>query len=461
MKVLLLNPPGRRIYIRDYFCSKTTKSNYLFHPVDLVTLSGTVASEYETEVLDCMAERLDEAAAAARIAALAPQVIVSLVGSVSWDEDRRFLAAQAAAGRRVIAIGDVLHEDSLKRLEQEPWLEASLHVFANADILHYLRGDRERIEDMTVRDGDGRPQRLLAVERKQRKGGFRVPRPRHELFPRQGYHFSFARTQRFATVLTDYGCPYPCTFCVIGTLGFQTRPVADVLEELDALRADGIRELFFMDQTFGVQRARALELCAAMAERGDLSFTAFTRPDVADDQMLAAMRAAGCHTVILGVESADDALLAAYKKGYKSSVIAQAFERAKRHGLRTVGTFIIGLPQETEASLERTLDLAVALEMDFMSLNMAVPRFGTPFRAEALALGLAEREDLVMDQGGESAFLPTQTLDRGRMLALKKRMVRRFYLRPSFLWKRLTGTRSWWELSAQVKEGLALLRRNV
>jgi hypothetical protein len=78
-----------------------------------------------------------------------------------------------------------------------------------------------------------------------------------------------------------------------------------------------------------------------------------------------------------------------------------------------------------------------------------------------LALGLAQREDLVMDQGGESAFLPTQTLDRDRMLALKKRMVRRFYLRPSFLWKRLTGTRSWWELSAQVKEGLALLRRNV
>lgn len=461
MKVLLLNPPGKRIYIRDYFCSKTTKSNYLFHPVDLVTLSGTVASEHELSVLDCMAERLSPEAAAQRIDQLAPEVIVALVGSVSWEEDRQFLAQQHQAGRRVLAIGDVLHEDSLLRLANEPWLEAALHVFANADVLHYLRGNREAIEDMTVRDAAGQPQRLLAVERKQRKGGFRVPRPRHELFPEKGYHFSFARSERFATVLTDYGCPYPCTFCVIGTLGFQTRPVADVLVELDALRARGVRELFFMDQTFGVVRARALELCSALAERGDLSWTAFTRPDVADDQMLAAMRNAGCHTVIMGVESADDGLLAGYKKGYKSSVIAGAFERAKRHGLRTVGTFIIGLPQETESSLERTLDLAVALEMDFMSLNMAVPRFGTPFRAEALALGLAEREDLVMDQGGESAFLPTQTLDRTRMLALKKRMVRRFYLRPGFLWKRLTSTRNWWEFSAQVKEGLALLRRNV
>ena len=50
--------------------------------------------------------------------------------------------------------------------------------------------------------------------------------------------------------------------------------------------------------------------------------------------------------------------------------------------------------------------------MDFMSLNVAVPRFGTPFRKRALELGLADPDDLVMDQGGEDAFLPTRTLDR-------------------------------------------------
>ncbi len=461
MRVLLLNPPGRRIYIRDYFCSKTTKSNYLFHPIDLVVLSGTLALEHEVSVLDCMAERLDPFAAGKRIEAFDPQVIVSLVGSVSWDEDRVFLAGQAANGRRILAIGDVLHEDSQLRMAHEAWLEACLHVFANHDVLHYLNGDLDKIEDMTVRDESGAALRLLRVERKFRKGAFRIPRPRHELFPRHGYHFSFARNERFATLLTDYGCPYPCTFCVIGTLGFQTRPVADVLEEIDACRADGVHEFFFLDQTFGVERKRGLELCAALAERKDLSWTGYTRPDVADDEMLAAMRAAGCHTVMMGVESADDALLATYKKGYKSSIIADAFRRAKRHGLRTVGTFIIGLPEETEQSLEKTLELAVRLEMDFLSLNMAVPRFGTPFRARALELGIARREDLVMDQGGETAFLPTQTLDRERMLALKKRMVRKFYLRPGYLWSRLRQAKSMWELKAQAKEGWALLRRNV
>ncbi len=110
--------------------------------------------------------------------------------------------------------------------------------------------------------------------------------------------------------------------------------------------------------------------------------------------------------------------------------------------------------------MRATLELALKLELDFMSLNMAVPRFGTPFRARALDLGLTGSNDLVMDQAGTQATLSTSTLDRATMLRLKKRMVRRFYLRPSFLGRRLLAVGSWHEALAQVREGLALLRRN-
>lgn len=458
MKVLLLNPPGDRVYIRDYFCSKTTKSNYLFHPVDLVALSGTLAERHAVEVLDCMAENLPNARAQERIDASNPDVIVSLVGSVSWNEDRDFLSFQRALGRRVVVIGDVLHERSEQRLLEEAWIEAALHDFSNQDIVHYLAGSREALLDMTIRDAAGQP---LRIRKGARRGSFQIPRPRHELFPARGYHFSFARSEPFATVLTDYGCPYPCTFCVIGTLGFKTRDLAAVLEELDHLRGRGVKEIFFMDQTFGVVRQRALELCSALEARGDLSWTAFTRPDTADDELLQAMRRAGCHTVIMGVESASDAVLAAYKKGYKADAVREGFARVKRHGLRSVGTFIIGLPEEDEASLRRTLELALELDLDFMSLNMAVPRFGTPFRARAVEMGLADPQDLVMDQGGADAFLPTRTLDRRTMLDLKKSMVRRFYLRPGYLWRRLRSVRSLTELRGQVREGLALISRNL
>src|SRR5688572_5314456 len=254
MRVLLCNPPGERVYIRDYFCSKTTKSNYLFHPIDLVMLSGTVASRHEVAVLDAIADGLTVAEAHGRIEGFAPDAIVSLVGSVSWPEDREFLAREAARGRRVIAIGDVLHENADRRIAENPWLEAALGDFVSEDVLALLEGRHEDVRGSAFRLADGR------IESRARKprGAYRVPRPRHELFG-SGYRFSFARSRPFATVLTDHGCPYPCTFCVMSTLGFATRPVEDVLEEIDFLRGRGIRELFVMDQTFGVRRERGLE----------------------------------------------------------------------------------------------------------------------------------------------------------------------------------------------------------
>jgi radical SAM superfamily enzyme YgiQ (UPF0313 family) len=458
VRVLLLNPPGSDIFIRDYFCSKTTKSNYLFHPIDLLALSGTLAARHDVSVLDAIAERLSPRSAMKRILELAPGVVVALVGSVSWVEDRAFLAELSRRGARVLAIGDLLQERSEERLAEEPWLEAALHAFTNEDAVAYLDGNLDRVAEMTVRRADGCIER---IRKGARHGAYRIPRPRHELFPSRGYRFSFARREPFATLLTDYGCPYPCTFCVIGTLGFKTRPVEDVLEEIDHLRARGVRELFFLDQTFGLARARASELCASLAERGDLSWTAFTRPDTASEELLSEMARAGCHTLVLGVESADEAVLRTYRKGYETAQVRAAVAAAKRAGLRTVGTFVVGLPEESEDSLRATLELAIELDLDFMSLNMAVPRFGTPFRTRALELGLTREDDLVMDQGGAQTFLPTAFLSRDRMQTIKRRMIRRFYLRPGWIARRIASVRSPGELARQVREGAALLARNV
>jgi len=457
VRVLLLNPPGRELYVRDYFCSKTTKSNYHFHPVDLLALSGTLTAHHDVTVLDCMAEGLAPAAAQARIDVAKPDAIISLVGSVSWDEDRVFLADQARLGRRVFAIGDVLHESPLRRLAEEPWLEAILDDFTTLDAIHLLDGEEENVLRASWRRADGS---LTSRDEPRRGREHRLPRPRHELFPARGYRFSFARQAPFATILTDYGCPWPCTFCVISTLGHSARPVQDVLVEVDELRSRGTHELFVADQTFGVRRERALELCDALRSRGDLSWTAFTRPDLADDELLRAMRSAGCHTLIMGVESADDGVLDACRKGYATDIVRGAFERARAHGLRTVGTFVVGLPEETEGSLERTLELALQLDLDFMSLNVAVPRFGTPFRADAIAAGLIEGDALVMDQSGATVTLPTRSLTRAEIDRIKRRMIRRFYLRPRWLWRRVRDVSGPRELFAQAREGLALLSRN-
>jgi hypothetical protein len=458
MKVLLLNPPGRDLYIRDYFCSKTTKSNYLFHPIDLLILSGVFSQRHDTRVLDAIAERLSPASALQRVLAFAPDVVVTLVGAVSWPEDRAFLADVKRFGRpKIFAIGDVLHDGGEELLESEAWLDGCFQSFANGDALALAEGRVDSLANASVKTHG----RVVRSRGGKQYGVVEIPVPRHDLFSARGYSFSFARRAPFATVLTDYGCPYPCTFCVIGTLGFAVRPLDSVLEEFRFLKNLGARELFVMDQTFGIQKQRALDLCEAMRRDGfDFGWTAYARPDLAGDELLTSMKRAGCHTVMMGVETPRDPVLESYKKGYDSGAVREAFARARRIGLRTVGTFIIGLPEDTAESIDETVNYAIDLEMDFASFNVAVPRVGTPFRDTTIGLGLADPSARVMDQGGSTAAMPTTTLSRERMLELKRRAIRRFYLRPGYLFKRLARVRTAHELNSQIREGFALLMRN-
>ena len=143
---------------------------------------------------------------------------------------------------------------------------------------------------------------------------------------------------------------------------------------------------------------------------------------------------------MLGVESASPAMLKAYRKGYKADQVAGGLQLVRDAGIRTVGTFILGLPEDTRESMEETIRLACTLPLDFASFSVAVPRFGTPLRLQAKAEGLIE--DLrVMDQSGETVAMATHTLSRQEVLALKRQAVRRFYLRPSYLLRRLSRWR--------------------
>jgi radical SAM superfamily enzyme YgiQ (UPF0313 family) len=222
----------------------------------------------------------------------------------------------------------------------------------------------------------------------------------------------------------------------------------------------GVKDVLFHDQTWGIHRQRNLDLCAAVVAEGlDLGWTTFTRVDVVDDEVLAAWKAAGCHTLMFGVEFASADMLKRYRKGYRPEQIVTGLERTRQHDIRTVGTFLLGLPEETRETLEATVQLACDLPLDYASFNVAVPRHGTPLRAQAKTLGLLD-EHATMDQSGAYVMMGTETLTPAEVLAAKRQAVRRFYLRPRWLFERARAMGSWAELGWQVREGAALLARN-
>jgi radical SAM superfamily enzyme YgiQ (UPF0313 family) len=227
---------------------------------------------------------------------------------------------------------------------------------------------------------------------------------------------------------------------------------------LDYLSWLGVKELFLADQSFGAAPGHGRMVMELFRKFGN-SYTAFARPDQGDGEFWKGLKDSGCHTVIMGLESAVPEILSAYEKGYDREKIAQGVRQAKDAGLRVVTTVIIGLPEDRKESIIETMKFLRELDPDFASYNLAVPRSLTALRKTVLGEGLASGSE--MDQGGSFAALRTRNLSSKELVALKKKAVRDFYLRPGYVWKRFKSAEGASELYALAREGMSVLGKNI
>ena len=442
MKVLLLNPPGQLPYQRDYYCSKVSKAGYLYHPTDLLILSGIIAERHEVMVLDALAESLPPAMALQRIAPFDPDVVISLCGAVSWGEDLPFFVRlkEWKPQLRLMVSGDLVLEGATSFPVEATVVDALLLDFTSTAVLDWLAGERGEMPGVIFRLNGVWSGRCPARDHDIH---FTIPVPRHELFPEDLYRFPLLRRRSFATILTDYGCQYHCRFCVTGNLGYKWRPVENVLAELDVLAARGIRELYFNDQTFGLKRERTEALLRAMiARRYEFGWACWSRVDLVDFALLELMRQAGCHTMMFGVEAADRETLLEWGKGFEPAAVTAAMALCRQAGIRTLATFLLGLPGQDRAACLRTIDFSRSCGCDFASFNVPVPRLTTRLRQQALGQGWMKADDVIFDQSGMVTAMGNGILSAAEIMALRRLAVRNFYLRPGYLLRRLFAVRS-------------------
>ncbi|HEY4304916.1 MAG TPA: radical SAM protein [Gemmatimonadaceae bacterium] len=187
-------------------------------------------------------------------------------------------------------------------------------------------------------------------------------------------------------ILTSRGCPARCTFCANYVTGrkFRHRRPECVVDELNAYHARSGSTFFpCWDDALTADRARLFHLCESM-ERGvtfPLTWSAITRATMVTPQLLAAMRRAGLVAVNFGVESGDDDILRAIKKGITTDHVVRALEWAKDAGLHTACNFMVGFPQEAPDALDRTLrfmERIAPLVDTFSTMGVLVPFPGTP-----------------------------------------------------------------------------------
>jgi radical SAM superfamily enzyme YgiQ (UPF0313 family) len=187
-------------------------------------------------------------------------------------------------------------------------------------------------------------------------------------------------------ILTSRGCPARCTFCANYVTGrsFRYRSAANVIAEINAWHdLCGINYFPCWDDALTANSARLIELCGAIERdlRFPFSFGAITRANMVTRDLLRAMRRAGLNNVNFGVESGDDGVLRAIRKGVRTDQVVRALEWAKDEGLITACNFMLGFPQETPVELERTLRFMerIAPMVDaFSTMGVVVPFPGTP-----------------------------------------------------------------------------------
>lgn len=451
-RVLLLNPPGDRTYLRDSYCSKASKAAYLTPPMDLLAISGYLPDKHEMSVLDAMASRMLPGPALAAVAALAPDFVISLIGLASLDNDLNFLSQ--LKGRlpraRLVVSGDAGFGDTEGLLRGNDFIDAVLMDYSSRAWLKALDDDWRGAGDIAfLQDGAFQCQPSQPVRE------FSIGRPRLELFPYKKYRMPFARSLPYAGVATDFGCPFKCGFCLIGQMPFKLRPVPEVLEELEYLKKLGIKYFSFGDQTFGADRPRTEFLLDGIRrKRIGLPWGCFFRADLLDDDYLNSLRSAGCELLMMGVESGSQELLDRHRKGLRLDQIREAFGLCRRKGVRTVATFIIGLPGETRQSFEATLGLALELEPDFASFNLPVAKPLTPLRGEA------EGQGWLSNRGGDQSSDPN-VISGGLAPEVIKQWqaeaIRRFYLRPGYWARRMADIGSPGELIINLREAWAML----
>jgi len=456
LRVLLLNPPGDKVYIRDYYCSKVSKANYTYEPLDLLLLSGILSQRHEVLAIDAIASKLTETECLARIVDYKPDATIFITGSVSYKTDFEFLKKiKSAHNTLLIGSGDIFMEDQIKQLQENTAIDAILLDFTDPSILEYLDGRYDSDNIISRKQGQVIQGRIIRRHGEE----FHIPQPRHELFPLSRYNYPFVREKKFATVLTDYGCPYKCTFCIMSQIGHKMRLVEDVIQELRGIKAQGITEVYFDDQTFAANKKRTFKLLERMIEeRLDIGWCCFSRVDVLDEGLIRRMKAAGCHTIMFGVESGNEAILNAHNKGITKSKVIEAFRLCRRYGITTVATFIIGLPEETHETAEETVKFSLESGCDYASYNVAVPRMGTILRENAIRDKLIDSTVYEMDQSGSKAILKTRGLTISEVERLKNQAIKRFYFRYSFLLKELFRIKTLYDITSRVNGFYGVMR---
>jgi anaerobic magnesium-protoporphyrin IX monomethyl ester cyclase len=199
-----------------------------------------------------------------------------------------------------------------------------------------------------------------------------LPPPARELFEVDKYdlYLPIYDRPKAMHLLTSRGCPYPCGFCSAKEMsGRKVRYSSPerVIAEIESIKASypQYKWLFFYDDHLTLKKSRVIKLCEGIIKsRLDFNWGCYGRVDSIDEEIVDAMKEAGCRMISFGVESGNDAVLGLMQKMINAKMIEKAVDIVKKKGLIARASFIFGYPGERFIDFLSTINLCRKLGLD-------------------------------------------------------------------------------------------------
>lgn len=264
------------------------------------------------------------------------------------------------------------------------------------------------------------------------------------------------------SVITTRGCPYDCIFCnkIFGRQ-VRRRSIGNVIEEIKLAKEKmGAREIRFWDETFTLNKNFVVGLCKAIIqERVNLPWSCNGHINTLDEETLSWMKTAGCWEIDFGIEGGTDKVLQLIKKGITVEQVKRDVAMVKKCGIEVRTFFILGLPGDTKASINASINLAIEVDSDYSTFYLPQVYPGarlfditlkeTQFTEEDILTAL--REDRVF-------YYPNQIIEHGELINLVRAAHKRFYHRLSYIIGRLKKIESLEDIKRYLSAGWAVFR---
>jgi anaerobic magnesium-protoporphyrin IX monomethyl ester cyclase len=471
MKILIIEPPAVSEFgnQRIFGGNGSNKSEFKKPPLDLMMISGYLRQEgFDNTLIDANASRRTIDQVAQTIKDNAPAIVFFSTSTCTIYKD--LLIAQEA--KRInpkiitVAVGahvSAMSEDTFKTcLELDviiygrEWEMIALNIVKNINNLKDAKGIYFKLGKDILKN----------VEQPAIQNLDDLGFPTHDKLEKDLYGDPTSKRYPKTMVMGQKACIGNCSFCCqpafFGAPTARYRSVRHVLDELKWVSSLGFKEVMFNDATLTSDSNWAQSLFEGMVrEKIDLTWNCSTRVECVNPLLLKLMKAAGCHTIALGLESTDPEVLKNIRKNVDPLRAREAVKMIRKAGIDTVLFCVVGFPGETKKSIETTIKFLTTLDTTYITLGIAVPAPGTDFYRYIDENNYFLTKDWSKFDPMQKPVFSYPGLSAEDIEYYSRYGLRQFYLRPSYILRRALAVRSFKQLKGYWKNFLGFLARYV